>query len=115
MKEQPMPEAIHGLVRSDSAAVVVPKQDSNEKKDCHEKVKSFADDFEPRPNISAYNDDDSKTFSENFEPRPNISAYNEGETKSRDDRTVGTKEANKPFADDFEPRPNISVYNEWAE
>ncbi|KAH7517830.1 hypothetical protein FEM48_Zijuj09G0105900 [Ziziphus jujuba var. spinosa] len=112
MKKQPMPEAIHGLVQSDSTTLVPKRQDFNEKTDCHEKVKSFADNFESRPNISAKHDDNTKTFSDNFEPTTNNSAYHEDDTKSKDDQNVGTKEAKPAFAEDFEPRPNLSVYNE---
>ncbi|KAL0384105.1 UNVERIFIED_CONTAM: hypothetical protein Sradi_2804800 [Sesamum radiatum] len=63
-------------------------------------------DFEPRPNISAYGDndkvDEKKSFVKDFEPRPNISAYT-------DDDKVDEK---KSFIKDFEPRPNISAYND---
>ncbi|KAF7810894.1 Organ specific protein [Senna tora] len=70
--------------------------------------KKFADDFEPRPNASAYNNgevgtEENKDFTKDFEPRPNASAYNNGE--------VGA-EKNKDFTKDFEPRPNASAYGE---
>ncbi|OMO75713.1 Organ specific protein [Corchorus olitorius] len=68
------------------------------------KAKSFADDFEPRPNVSAYGDDsqEKSSFAKEFEPRPNISAYSDGDLK-------GEK---KSFVEDFEPRPNISAYSD---
>ncbi|KAK8505879.1 hypothetical protein V6N12_042903 [Hibiscus sabdariffa] len=120
MKDQPMPEALQGLVRVEAASVgsgelkeeliiiedferpMRPKED--------EKKSTFADDIEPRPNISAYGDDaDLKgkkpsSFAENFEPRPNISAYS-------DDADLKGKKSSS-FAEDFEPRPNISAYGE---
>ncbi|XVE93227.1 hypothetical protein REPUB_Repub01dG0172200 [Reevesia pubescens] len=78
----------------------------------HEK-KSFADDFEPRPNISAYGDDadlkreksssSSSSFAKDFEPRPNLSAY------GKDD--AGLKGEKKSFTSDFQPGPNLTVYN----
>ncbi|KAL4346740.1 hypothetical protein GQ457_17G002490 [Hibiscus cannabinus] len=119
MKDQPMPEAIRGLVRVEAASVssgelkeeliiiedfeqpMRPKED--------EKKSTFADDIEPRPNISAYGDDanlkgkKSSSFAEDFEPRPNISAYGEDGD--------GLKGEKKPFASDFEQEPNISVYH----
>ncbi|OMO74281.1 Organ specific protein [Corchorus capsularis] len=132
MKDESIPEAIESaLVRVNAAAA----SSSGDKTDCHdspknvetkeEKIiveefelprpnnynhveggKSFADDFEPRPNISAYGDGDvkgeKKSFVEDFEPRPNISAYGDGDLK-------GEK---KSFANDFEPRPNISTYHD---
>ncbi|KAL0365502.1 UNVERIFIED_CONTAM: hypothetical protein Sangu_0647800 [Sesamum angustifolium] len=68
--------------------------------------KSFKKDFEPRPNISTYGDDDKvdgkKSFVKDFEPRPNISTYT-------DDDKVDEK---KSFIKDFEPRPNISAYGD---
>lgn len=71
-------------------------------------VNKYSKEFEPRPNISAYNDDgepekEEKSFTRNFEPRPNISAY--------DDSGVGVK-GEEDFDKSFEPRPNISVYQD---
>ncbi|KAL7125362.1 hypothetical protein ABFS83_14G112400 [Erythranthe nasuta] len=85
---------------------------SNEEIDCHASDKastpksktSYTKEFEPRPNISAYTDDEkteeNKSFVKDFEPRPNISAY------ADDDKT----DENKSFVKDFEPSPNISAY-----
>jgi hypothetical protein len=61
MKDQPMPEAIQGLVHRDSA----PSQPTKNANCDHDhpsmgtrnKNQPFAEDFEPRPNVSAYNDD----------------------------------------------------------
>ncbi|XWS54891.1 hypothetical protein CRYUN_Cryun10bG0128700 [Craigia yunnanensis] len=132
MKDEPMPEAIKGLVQIDAVS------SSNEKTDCHtptsfeikeekiivedferprpnkgdEKKKSFADDFEPRPNVSAYGDDANlnegdekkKSFADDFEPRPNVSAYgNDADLKG---------EKSSSYAKDFEPRPNVSAYGD---
>ncbi|KAH8498326.1 hypothetical protein H0E87_017297 [Populus deltoides] len=126
MKDQPMPEAIHGLIRETTLSSV-----SNEKADCHttesneknnlvkdfgpqptvtsyDNVKgerSFAEDVEPRPNVSVYHDDATlkgeKSFQEDFEPGPNLSVYDDG---------VGLK-GKKLSSDDFEPRPSTTAYN----
>lgn len=107
MKEQQMPKAIQGLVNNAA----------DKKSDCHTSVeaetsdklkgeKTFVKDFEPMPNLSAYDGDDKKlsgedkSFVKDFEPRPNVSAYDNG---------AGLK-GEKPFDEDFEPRPNASVY-----
>ncbi|TYI88182.1 hypothetical protein E1A91_D04G189600v1 [Gossypium mustelinum] len=112
MKDQPMPEALQELVRIE-AAVANP----DEKTKCHtsgnfelkeEKI-IVNEEFEPRPNISAYGDDanlkgdKSSSFAEDFEPRPNISAY------GGDD--AGLKGQKESFTKDFDPQPNISAYN----
>jgi hypothetical protein len=110
MKDQPMPEAIQGLVHLDSA----PSQPTKNANCDHSsmgtrnKNQPFAEDFEPRPNISAYNDDDvgrekEKKFVKDFEPRPNLSAY--------DDDDVG-QETEKKFVKDFDPRPDASIHRE---
>ncbi|KAJ0433926.1 putative organ specific protein [Helianthus annuus] len=68
-------------------------------------ISSGHDDFEPRPNISVYDEDTSlkgkKNVDEEFEPRPNISVY---------DNDTGLK-SKKNVDEEFEPRPNISVYD----
>ncbi|XP_030470397.1 organ-specific protein S2-like [Syzygium oleosum] len=114
MKEEPMPEAIEGLLHAINPASDQPHLTSLSEKeaDCHGDNKleddgRFAGDFEPRPNISAYGDDaklKEKKFSEDFEPRPNISAYG-GDTRLKQ----------KKFREDFEPRPNISAYGDDAQ
>ncbi|XWS54894.1 hypothetical protein CRYUN_Cryun10bG0129000 [Craigia yunnanensis] len=133
MKDEPMPEAIKGLVRIDAVS------SSNEKTDCHtptsfeikeekiivedferprpnkgdEKKKSFADDFEPRPNLSSYGDDadlkgeKSSSYAKDFEPRPNLSAYGD------DADLKGEKSSS--YAKDFEPRSNLSAYGDDAD
>ncbi|KAG6762825.1 hypothetical protein POTOM_033349 [Populus tomentosa] len=125
-KDQPMPEAIQGFIRATTSSPV-----SNEKADCHttesnEKnnfvkdfglqpsttsdgvvkgERSFAEDFEPRPNVSVYHHDAAlkgeKSFPEDFEPRPNVSVYDDG---------VGLK-GKKSFSDEFEPRPSVTAYS----
>ncbi|KAL4346760.1 hypothetical protein GQ457_17G002460 [Hibiscus cannabinus] len=133
-KDQPMPEALRGLVRVEAASA-----GSNGKAHCDtpagfelkeekiivedfghrgtEKKSAFADDFEPRPNVSAYGDDEnlklmamtlkgkksSSSFAEDFEPRPNISAYGDD---------VKLKGKAKSFTGDFEQEPNVSVYHD---
>ncbi|XVF67703.1 hypothetical protein PTKIN_Ptkin10aG0143000 [Pterospermum kingtungense] len=122
MKDEPMPEAIKGLIGIDTVV-----SSSNEiKTKCHtpttieikeeniiveeeeKKKKSFADDIEPRPNISGYDNGDlegekSLSFAQDFEPRPNVSAYANGELKG---------EKSSSFAQDFEPSPNVSAYGD---
>ncbi|XVE66949.1 hypothetical protein DITRI_Ditri08aG0120800 [Diplodiscus trichospermus] len=135
MKDEPMPEAIEGLLRVDAVS------STNEKTNCHtptglqikeEKIivedfegprvsrgdekkkmtKSFADDFEPRPNVSAYGDDadlkgeKSSSFAKDIEPRPNVSAYGDADIKG---------EKSSTFAKDIEPRPNVSAYGDDAD
>lgn len=104
MKDEAMPEAIQGLI--DTRESVSPR--SNKKTECHTsaKEKHFVEDFEPRPNISAYHDDEkpeeNKDFVKDFEPRPNISAYHNDEKL----------EENKDFVTDFEPRPDATIYHD---
>ncbi|KAK8490266.1 hypothetical protein V6N11_048192 [Hibiscus sabdariffa] len=127
MKDQPMPEALRGLVRVEAAST-----GSDGKAHCDtpagfelkgekiivedfghrgtEKKSAFVDDFEPRPNVSAYGDDENlkvkkpSSFAEDFEPRPNVSAYG-------DDADLKGKKSSS-FAKDFEPRPNVSAYGD---
>ncbi|KAE8008509.1 hypothetical protein FH972_005014 [Carpinus fangiana] len=107
MKDQPMPEAIQGLVHRDSA----PSQPTKNANCDHDhpsmgtrnKNQPFAGDFEPRPNVSSYNDDDvgqeEKKFVKDFEPRPSASAYNDDDVDQK-------------FVKDIEPRPDATVYRE---
>ncbi|KAJ6345974.1 hypothetical protein OIU78_008600 [Salix suchowensis] len=105
MKDQPMPEAIHGLIRPSTLPSVI----SNEKADCHttesSKKNNFVKDFGPQPSATAYDNGIKQTkeesFSEDFDPSPNISVYNDGVVKGE-----------RSFAEDFDPRPNVSVYND---
>ncbi|XP_011048703.1 PREDICTED: organ-specific protein P4-like isoform X1 [Populus euphratica] len=129
MKDQPMPEAIQGLIRATTLSPV-----SNEKANCHTtesnekhnfvkdfrqqptatsydngiepaKNKYFSEDSDPKPNVSVYNDGvvkGERSFAEDFEPRPNVSVFH-------DDATL---KGEKSFTEDFEPRPSISVYDD---
>lgn len=121
MKDQEMPEGIQGLLQLKSG--IQHEKNSNEvqehvaegfKHKCEESLatsaqvttekKVFSDEFEPRPNISAYDHDDTKEnkkYMKDFEPRPNISAYNEDIDATK-----------KQVVKAFEPRPNISAYND---
>ncbi|KAF7126644.1 hypothetical protein RHSIM_Rhsim11G0175600 [Rhododendron simsii] len=114
MKDQPMPEALHGLLPRGSVSPL----STTAKTDCHtsmeatnndQTAKTYAEDFEPRPSATGYHDDSTKlagekSFANDFEPRPNVSAY-------PDD--AGLKEK-KSFVKDFEPRPNVSAYHDDA-
>lgn len=77
MKDQPMPEAIHGLVHSHS------DHSKHKTNKCNENVKSnYAQDFKPIPDATAYNNDvgpqeDHKPFAEDFKPKPDVTGYNE--------------------------------------
>ncbi|KAJ6906115.1 hypothetical protein NC652_023767 [Populus alba x Populus x berolinensis] len=107
MKDQPMPEAIQGLIRATTSSPV-----SNEKADCHtfksNEKDNFVKDFGPQPSATSYDNGiepaKDKSFSKDFDPKPNVSVYNDG--------TVVKGE--RPFAEDFEPRPNVSVYHDDA-
>ncbi|ONH91205.1 hypothetical protein PRUPE_8G098600 [Prunus persica] len=109
MKEQPMPQAIEGLL------VDISDSTPKEKADCHEKVKKpfvevdvEVEEFEPKPNALVYNavaaKEDKQPFVKDFEPRPNALVYN----------AFAAKEDKQPFVKDFEPRPNALVYNAFA-
>ncbi|KAI7980210.1 hypothetical protein LOK49_Contig180G00029 [Camellia lanceoleosa] len=117
MKDQPMPEAIEGPIIHWG---LVSSPLSDKKTDCHTTTeaaannnqlvndsaekKAFVKDFEPRPNVSSYHDDEvdlkGKPFVKDFEPRPDISAYHDDEVDLK----------GKPFVKDFEPRPDVSAY-----
>ncbi|KAI3509570.1 hypothetical protein L1887_24946 [Cichorium endivia] len=64
---------------------------------------SSNEDFEPRPNISVYDNGASlkskKTFDEEFEPRPSTTAYGGASLKDK-----------KTFDEEFEPRPSTTAY-----
>ncbi|KAL6270131.1 hypothetical protein ACE6H2_027042 [Prunus campanulata] len=101
MKEQPMPRAIEGLLVDISDST--PKQ----KADCHEKVKKpfvevevEVEEFEPRPNVSSYNDDETKA---------ELSSKDNAGPKAK--QSFAAKEDKRPFVEDFEPRPNFPIYN----
>ncbi|XP_039173682.1 organ-specific protein S2-like [Eucalyptus grandis] len=114
MKEEPMPEAIEGLLH-----VINPPSDRPhltslpEKKeaDCHgddklEDHKRLIGDFEPRPDVTAYGNDaklQQKKFTEDIEPRPDVTAYGND-----------AKLQQKKFAEDFEPRPDVTAYGDDA-
>ncbi|CAK9142579.1 unnamed protein product [Ilex paraguariensis] len=112
MKDKLMPEAI--VVEGSKSSL------SNKETDCHtstdvrtndhyvrnvkdiKKENGFAEDIEPRPNLSGYHDDAKENgIAEDIEPRPNFSGYHD------DAKENG-------IAEDFEPRPNISVYHDDA-
>ncbi|PIA55707.1 hypothetical protein AQUCO_00700190v1 [Aquilegia coerulea] len=105
MKDQPMPDALKGLVDSnpsESVSTVMIKTD------CHTSLntqdnKHLANDILADPGVTVlYPDEDEKSFVMDFEPRPNLSVYHDGELKGQ----------KKAFAEDFEPRPNVSVYHD---
>ncbi|XP_007201546.2 organ-specific protein S2 [Prunus persica] len=102
MKEQPMPQAIEGLL------IDISDSTPKEKADCHEKVKKpfvevevEVEEFEPRPNVSSYNDDETKA---------ELSSKDNAGPKAK--QSFAAKEDKQPFEEDFEPRPNVSVYND---
>nr|GFB98047.1 hypothetical protein [Tanacetum cinerariifolium] len=68
------------------------------------KPSSNKEEFEPRPNISVYDNGvglkGKRASEEEFEPRPNISIYENGANLK------GTRTSEE----EFEPRPNISIY-----
>ncbi|XP_021829915.1 organ-specific protein S2-like [Prunus avium] len=98
MKEQPMPHAIEGLL------VDISDSTPKEKADCHEKVKKpfvEVEEFEPRPSLTSYNDDETKA---------ELSSKHNAGPKAK--QSFAAKEDKQPFEEDFEPRPNLSVYND---
>lgn len=105
MKDQPMPEAIQGLVHRDSTPSQPTKNASCDHPSVGTRNKNqpFAEDFEPRPSVTSYHDDDvdqeEKKFVKDFEPRPSASAYNDDDVDQK-------------FVKDFEPRPDATVYRE---
>ncbi|XP_058190630.1 organ-specific protein P4-like isoform X1 [Rhododendron vialii] len=141
MKDQPMPEALHGLLPRGSVSPLL----TTAKTDCHtsteatnnnQTAKTYVKDFEPRPSVTGYHDDSTKltgekSFANDFEPRPSVTGYHDDSTKLtgeksfandfeprpsvtgyHDDSTKLTGE--KSFANDFEPRPNVSAYPDDA-
>ncbi|OMP01549.1 Organ specific protein [Corchorus olitorius] len=121
MKDQPMPEAIKGLLHIDDISSF-----SDEKNNCHDdtpadrsfKIKKeeiFVKDFEPGHGATSYDNDikpaaqdrnsflkgDQKSLiATDFEPRPSTTAYTDN---------IGLKSiANK----DFEPRPSTTAYTD---
>lgn len=99
MKDEAMPEAIQGLI-DDIRESVLPRTSTStgHAHHNHKLVEENAKEkhFEPRPNLSAY-DDEKLT---DFEPMPTTaSAYH-------DDAS------DKSFVNDFEPRPDASNYHE---
>uniref|UniRef100_A0A7C8YJH6 Organ specific protein n=1 Tax=Opuntia streptacantha TaxID=393608 RepID=A0A7C8YJH6_OPUST len=92
MKGQPMPEAIKGLV------TVGIFESVEEKGQGLVEEKSFVSDFDPRPSVTAYQDDINPSRVKS--PNSDCNSHQDG-PKSK-----------KPYMDDFEPRPNISVYND---
>ncbi|KAJ7961949.1 Organ specific protein [Quillaja saponaria] len=126
MKEQPMPEAIQGLIVHSNSVSIPTDQEANYsnnqlvktfKHKCDQSSaydgddnsarskNNFVEDFEPRPNLSAYDGDGNgarskKNFVKDFEPRPNLSAYDGDDDGAR---------SKKNFVKDVEPRPNVSA------
>ncbi|XP_052311565.1 organ-specific protein P4 isoform X3 [Populus trichocarpa] len=106
MKDQPMPEAIHGLIRETTLSSV-----SNEKADCHttesNEKNNFVKDFGPQPTATSYDNGikpaKDKSFSKHFHPNSQLFLYNDGDVKGE-----------RSFAEDVEPRPNVSVYHDDA-
>ncbi|KAJ1378522.1 Organ specific protein [Sesbania bispinosa] len=111
MKDQEMPEGIQSLLQLKSHENSKQLAEGSKHKcegtpikntqDIMEK-KVFTEEFEPRPNVSAYEDDDTKgnkRYTKDFEPRPNVSAYEDDEKPA-------------PVNTDFEPRPSATKYND---
>ncbi|KAF9624761.1 hypothetical protein IFM89_013842 [Coptis chinensis] len=110
MKDRPMPDAIGGLVNSNQEALSKHETKANCHGDAKKKEdKSFAEDFEPRPNLSVYDNDaenkEVNIFVKDLEPRPSATGYY---------KDAGNKE-DKSFVKDSEPRPNVSVYHDDTE
>ncbi|KAG6761510.1 hypothetical protein POTOM_034735 [Populus tomentosa] len=106
MKDQPMPEAIRGLIRATTSSPV-----SNEKADCHttesNEKNNFVKDFGPQPTTTSHDNGikpaKDNSFSEDFHPNSQVLIYSDGVVKGE-----------RSSAEDFEPRPNVSVYHDDA-
>ncbi|XP_008236873.1 PREDICTED: organ-specific protein S2-like [Prunus mume] len=95
MKEQPMPQAIEGLL------VDISDSTPKEKADCHEKVKKPFVEVEVEVEV------------EEFEPRPSTTSYNDHEIKAKlSSKDNAGPKAKQSFATkaDFGPRPNPLIY-----
>eukprot|EP00258_Populus_trichocarpa_P047890 XP_024463909.1 organ-specific protein S2 isoform X2 [Populus trichocarpa] len=103
MKDQPMPEAIHGLIRETTLSSV-----SNEKADCHttesNEKNNFVKDFGPQPTATSYDNDikpaKDKSFSKDVHPNSQLFLYNDGVVKGE-----------RSFAKDFGPQPTVTSYD----
>ncbi|KAK7312352.1 hypothetical protein VNO77_36143 [Canavalia gladiata] len=95
MKDQKMPEGIHGLLQltSENNPKTEEQLVEGSKYKCEDEEPQVNNEFEPRPSASKYDD---------FEPRPSITKYND----DFEPRPRATK------YDDFEPRPSITKYND---
>ncbi|KAJ7961948.1 Organ specific protein [Quillaja saponaria] len=126
MKEQPMPEAIQGLIVYSNSMSTPSDQDGNysnnqlvkaAKHKCDQSSvmavnntnlkKPIVEDFEPRPSATAYDGDNKgfrskKVLVKDFEPRPSITAYDGDDNGAR---------SKSKFFKDFEPRPSASAYD----
>uniref|UniRef100_A0A2P2IPK6 Organ-specific protein P4-like isoform X2 n=2 Tax=Rhizophora mucronata TaxID=61149 RepID=A0A2P2IPK6_RHIMU len=107
MKDQPMPEAIRGLVRhvpiiSDSKTSSHTDAEENAE---HKGMSHFVKDFGPGLGANVHINDVTPSkdgsFIKDFKPRPNVSAY-------------GDDKEEKSFVTDFDPRPNVFVYDNEA-
>ena len=90
-----------------------------------EKLTTVNNEFEPRPSVTSYNDENidamlKKRIVKNseFEPRPSVTAYNDeviGATlknKFVKNFEFGYKGEKPMVNDEFEPRPSITKYND---
>lgn len=94
MKDQPMPEALQGLLPLDSS----PSQ-PNKNANCHTSMGARNKD---QVLVEYFELENGKPFLKNFKPRPNLVEY-----FSKDN--VG-RETEKKYVRDFEPRPNLVEY-----
>ncbi|KAE8692645.1 Detected protein of unknown function [Hibiscus syriacus] len=119
MKDQPMPHALQGLVQIEVASagsgelneeMIITEDFKRPVRPKGNEKTTFCEDLEPRPNASAYGDDEnlkvkkSSSFAEDFEPRPTHSAYGGVSNLKR--------KRSSSFTEDFEPRPNASAYGD---
>ncbi|KAJ1378527.1 Organ specific protein [Sesbania bispinosa] len=118
-----MPEGIQGLLQL--KAEIEPVKNSMHKCDEKEPLvtntqeiiekKVFTEEIEPRPNISAYDDDgvDTKKYMKEFEPRPSVTAYREQIVKKFEPRpSVTAYKGDETLNTEFEPRPSTTKYND---
>lgn len=129
MNDQEIPKEIQGLLKLKKTEVQSEKNHKAQEQlvegslhKCEEPLvtntqptgkKVFTEYFEPRPNISAYDDDgidtkENKKFVKDFEPRPNLTGYNDDKMSLN----IGRNSEKPPVNNESEPMPNVWIYND---
>ncbi|XP_062025295.1 organ-specific protein P4-like [Rosa rugosa] len=120
IEKQPMPADSWKLVKEQVELNNADLSDDKaEKANCNENGKPNIEfeivEFEPRPNISIYHDDNEVTKSRTLGDEPeskDIGNMHPKDNGPQDKLPFEAKAERHVFEEDFEPRPNISVYND---